>query len=248
MVTKILLYVAFTMALDAAHGTYDDYAKEWHTPPKQCPDQLQHDIGVALNPFNSTTVTRRAESPLSTSTNPLFSPCPATAHAVSFATGRLGSGAAPGPSTQKAAAVTSQTAPRPIPHTGSYPDAPPPLRPGRRCPRLRRRSGISPTWSLCSRTIRTAPWGSTTTRAWAPSRCQAASPQRALRGSWLKVCVCGGPLQVMPAVQNQLIAQGAFMEHFFVNTPICCPSRTEFFTGRYAEALAQPPHPPPSSV
>ena len=25
---------------------------------------------------------------------------------------------------------------------------------------------------------------------------------------------------------------GAFLQNFFVNTPICCPSRTEFFSGR----------------
>ena len=37
----------------------------------------------------------------------------------------------------------------------------------------------------------------------------------------------------MPNVRSELIAKGAFFEHYHVNTPICCPSRTEFFSGRY---------------
>jgi len=41
-------------------------------------------------------------------------------------------------------------------------------------------------------------------------------------------------------VQEKLIDQGAFMENYFVNTPICCPSRTEFFTGRYFHNVGPP--------
>jgi hypothetical protein len=34
-----------------------------------------------------------------------------------------------------------------------------------------------------------------------------------------------GSLAVQPVVQRELIAKGAFLQNFFVNTPICCPSR-----------------------
>jgi len=49
-----------------------------------------------------------------------------------------------------------------------------------------------------------------------------------------------GSLEVMPKIQEKLIKEGTFMEHFYVNTPICCPSRTEFFTGRYFHNVAPP--------
>jgi hypothetical protein len=49
-----------------------------------------------------------------------------------------------------------------------------------------------------------------------------------------------GSLQVMKRVQSDLIAKGAFFEHFHVNTPICCPSRTEFFSGRYYHNIGPP--------
>ena len=49
-----------------------------------------------------------------------------------------------------------------------------------------------------------------------------------------------GSLQVMKNVQSELIAKGAFFEHFHVNTPICCPSRTEFFSGRYYHNIGPP--------
>lgn len=46
-----------------------------------------------------------------------------------------------------------------------------------------------------------------------------------------------GSVDVMPNLQSQLIQKGAWFENFFVNTPICCPSRTEFLTGRYFHNL-----------
>jgi len=39
-------------------------------------------------------------------------------------------------------------------------------------------------------------------------------------------------LQPMPFVRDKMIKEGARLKNFFVATPICCPSRTEFFTGR----------------
>jgi hypothetical protein len=49
-----------------------------------------------------------------------------------------------------------------------------------------------------------------------------------------------GSLQVMKNVQAELIEKGAFLQNFFVNTPICCPSRTEFFSGRYYHNIGPP--------
>ena len=37
----------------------------------------------------------------------------------------------------------------------------------------------------------------------------------------------------MPSVQRHLMDGGAFFDNAFVATPVCCPSRTESFTGRY---------------
>ena len=42
-----------------------------------------------------------------------------------------------------------------------------------------------------------------------------------------------GSLEIMPNLRSKLIDEGAIVDNFLVNTPICCPSRTEFFTGRY---------------
>ena len=42
-----------------------------------------------------------------------------------------------------------------------------------------------------------------------------------------------GSVAAQKNVQKLLMQDGAAMTNFFVNTPICCPSRTEFFTGRY---------------
>ena len=42
-----------------------------------------------------------------------------------------------------------------------------------------------------------------------------------------------GSLEGMKKLQNLLMAEGATLKNYFVHTPICCPSRTEFFTGNY---------------
>jgi len=42
-----------------------------------------------------------------------------------------------------------------------------------------------------------------------------------------------GSLEIMPNLQQKLMQEGAVVDHFLVNTPICCPSRTEYFSGRY---------------
>ena len=42
-----------------------------------------------------------------------------------------------------------------------------------------------------------------------------------------------GSVAAQPKVQDRLLNGGTALKNFFVNTPICCPSRTEYFTGRY---------------
>ena len=42
-----------------------------------------------------------------------------------------------------------------------------------------------------------------------------------------------GSIESQHSVQERLLRGGTAMKNFFVNTPICCPSRTEYFTGRY---------------
>ena len=49
-----------------------------------------------------------------------------------------------------------------------------------------------------------------------------------------------GPLAVMPQLRKGLMNEGAVIDNFFVNTPICCPSRTEFLTGRYFHNVGPP--------
>ena len=49
-----------------------------------------------------------------------------------------------------------------------------------------------------------------------------------------------GSLAIMPALRQRLLGEGAIVENFMVNTPICCPSRTEFFTGRYFHNVGPP--------
>ena len=49
-----------------------------------------------------------------------------------------------------------------------------------------------------------------------------------------------GSLEAMPAVRSQLMDKGVSFDNFFVNTPICCPSRTEFLTGRYYHNVGPP--------
>ena len=43
-----------------------------------------------------------------------------------------------------------------------------------------------------------------------------------------------GSLEFMPSVQQQLVARGTSFANSFVTTPLCCPSRASFLTGRYA--------------
>ncbi|KAJ9444272.1 Extracellular sulfatase SULF-1-like protein [Diplonema papillatum] len=42
-----------------------------------------------------------------------------------------------------------------------------------------------------------------------------------------------GSVASQPKLRELYLANGARFTNYFVNTPICCPSRTEFFTGRY---------------
>eukprot|EP01060_Flectonema_neradi_P003729 TRINITY_DN1242_c1_g1_i1.p1 TRINITY_DN1242_c1_g1~~TRINITY_DN1242_c1_g1_i1.p1 ORF type:complete len:536 (+),score=103.61 TRINITY_DN1242_c1_g1_i1:44-1651(+) len=42
-----------------------------------------------------------------------------------------------------------------------------------------------------------------------------------------------GSMESQPKLRKLMMEGGVRMENFFVNTPICCPSRTEYFTGRY---------------
>ena len=52
-----------------------------------------------------------------------------------------------------------------------------------------------------------------------------------------------GSLEAMPKLQKHLMQGGARMRNAFVNTPICCPSRTEFFSGRYYHNIGPPNDP-----
>ena len=49
-----------------------------------------------------------------------------------------------------------------------------------------------------------------------------------------------GSMEIMPNLKSKLIDEGAIVDNFLVNTPICCPSRTEFFTGRYFHNVGPP--------
>eukprot|EP01060_Flectonema_neradi_P037645 TRINITY_DN763_c0_g2_i1.p1 TRINITY_DN763_c0_g2~~TRINITY_DN763_c0_g2_i1.p1 ORF type:complete len:532 (+),score=69.66 TRINITY_DN763_c0_g2_i1:45-1640(+) len=42
-----------------------------------------------------------------------------------------------------------------------------------------------------------------------------------------------GSMASQPVLQKLMMEEGVRMSNYFVQTPICCPSRTEFFTGRY---------------
>jgi N-acetylglucosamine-6-sulfatase len=42
-----------------------------------------------------------------------------------------------------------------------------------------------------------------------------------------------GTLDAMPNLQNLVAAQGLTMEDFFINTPVCCPSRSSILRGQY---------------
>jgi N-acetylglucosamine-6-sulfatase len=50
-------------------------------------------------------------------------------------------------------------------------------------------------------------------------------------------------MEVMPKLNELLIKGGARMSNAFVATPICCPSRTEFFSGRYYHNIGPPNDP-----
>ena len=52
-----------------------------------------------------------------------------------------------------------------------------------------------------------------------------------------------GSLEIMPKLQKHLMQGGARMSNAFVATPICCPSRTEFFSGRYFHNVGPPNDP-----
>ncbi len=43
-----------------------------------------------------------------------------------------------------------------------------------------------------------------------------------------------GSVAFMPRVTQELVAQGVTFDNFFVTTPLCCPSRATFLTGKYA--------------
>ena len=49
-----------------------------------------------------------------------------------------------------------------------------------------------------------------------------------------------GGLTPMTQTRELLGAQGAVGEAFYVNTPICCPSRTEYLSGRYYHNVLAP--------
>ena len=47
-----------------------------------------------------------------------------------------------------------------------------------------------------------------------------------------------GSMEAMPSLQKNFLQGGVRMENGFVATPICCPSRTETFSGRWGFARA----------
>ena len=58
-----------------------------------------------------------------------------------------------------------------------------------------------------------------------------------------------GDATPLPNAKALLMDQGAHLTNFFIHTPICCPSRSETFTGRYLHnvklpvSTSKPPHP-----
>eukprot|EP01084_Bolivina_argentea_P145703 255337_1 len=44
----------------------------------------------------------------------------------------------------------------------------------------------------------------------------------------------------MPNLQSMIVSEGISMNNGFVNTPVCCPSRTELITGRYFHNIGAP--------
>ena len=50
-----------------------------------------------------------------------------------------------------------------------------------------------------------------------------------------------GGLTPMPKLRSLLGERGASLRHWFVNTPVCCPSRTETLSGRYHHNMRDAP-------
>ena len=46
-----------------------------------------------------------------------------------------------------------------------------------------------------------------------------------------------GDMQPMVQTRKLLIEGGLHMANWFVNTPVCCPSRSEYLSGRYAHNI-----------
>jgi N-acetylglucosamine-6-sulfatase len=42
---------------------------------------------------------------------------------------------------------------------------------------------------------------------------------------------------VMPSIRNDIVGKGAKLSNSFVTSPICCPSRTSLFSGRFPHNL-----------
>lgn len=49
-----------------------------------------------------------------------------------------------------------------------------------------------------------------------------------------------GILAAMPATRRLLAEEGATFSSFYVNSPLCCPSRVEILTGRYFHNVGGP--------
>ena len=44
----------------------------------------------------------------------------------------------------------------------------------------------------------------------------------------------------MPNLQSMIVNEGMTFNNAFVATPVCCPSRTEFISGRYYHNIGAP--------
>jgi hypothetical protein len=40
-------------------------------------------------------------------------------------------------------------------------------------------------------------------------------------------------MAALPKTKELIVKRGTYMDNFFVNTPVCCPSRATLFSGRY---------------
>jgi arylsulfatase A-like enzyme len=49
-----------------------------------------------------------------------------------------------------------------------------------------------------------------------------------------------GSMRALPWVSHELAARGAVLDHFYANTPMCCPSRAEMLSGRHFHNLKLP--------